>query len=176
MTRKGWLNQPFFIFVCFSFALRTGAGPRQWAAYRWMSRNEVCHRRSRQLDLVRNLQCQFQIRDGDHQHHGIDFRGLESHLHIKGPCLLGERVHQQAADANCVGGVRHAQAGIVQERSSHTLTMQGLVDCQSAQENDRDRIRHVAPKMSWSGIYRKSTRSEGVIRKYLVSQATDIGA
>ncbi len=84
-------------------------------------------------------------------------------------------MHQHATDAKYFGGVEQAQTYIADERATDTLVLIGLVNSQSAEHGNWDRIRHVASKSAGCFWQLQRTRSKRVVGNNAVSFANHKG-
>ena len=57
-------------------------------------------------------------------------------------------MYDDTPDTDCVGGMRDAHRRITKEGSAKSLTLPGSIDGQSTEQDNRDRIRHVAPELA----------------------------
>ena len=85
-------------------------------------------------------------------------------------------MHQDAADAYRIGCLNDALRGIPEESAAKTASPPGTVDCETSQNDDRNRIGHIASKAAGDCIGCDRTRSQSVITDYSIVFTDDISA
>lgn len=97
------------------------------------------------------LHCSAQFRDRRHQNHRIQRRRLEAEAQVEAPGSIGEGVHDQSAYPDGFRGMDDAQGGVLEEGAAESLPMMSCRNCEAAEHNYRNGIRHVAAKSPGSG-------------------------
>ena len=68
------------------------------------------------------------IGECDHQRHRLRRRRIETERLIEGSRLLGDRMHDDAADADRIGSMRHAQRAVAKERTAEAPALLRAID------------------------------------------------
>jgi hypothetical protein len=114
-----------------------------------------------------------QIRQGDHENHRVEWRGIEAKLSIKCGGALGQGVNEETAYTDHIGGVNDTPRRVLKDRPADSPTMMRLRYRQARKDNDRDRIRHVTSKTARRCRNRDGARRERVVSDHRVGVAGD---
>jgi len=74
------------------------------------------------------LNCTPQIPQRDYKSHCFGGTRIETERKIKTPSFLGNRVNDDTANSDAVGGLINAQGSIAKHCSTDTLSLVGLID------------------------------------------------
>jgi hypothetical protein len=76
---------------------------------------------------------------------------------------IGDRVDDNAADADGVGGIGHPPRGVAEQGAADALAVPGPVHGEASQYGDRDGIRHIPSEPPGGGVHGDGARSESVV-------------
>ncbi len=87
-------------------------------------------------------------------------------------------MHEDAADADRIGRLNDALRSIPEESVANTASLPCAVDCETSQNDDRNRIGHITSKAAGDciGCGRNRTRCQSVITDYSIVFTDDISA
>ena len=90
--------------------------------------------------------------------------------------VVGDGVDQDGLHADDVGRLEHAEHGIAEKGSTESLTLVTMVDGETAEDDDRDRVGHVAAHGAGGGVAGDGPGGEGVVADDGGAGADDVGA
>ena len=93
----------------------------------------------------------------DSEHHRIQGRDLHAKCEVEGLGVLAQGMHEQSTHADGLVRAKHAAGGILEQGATEALPLQAQVDGQSAKDDHRNGVRHVAAKPARGGGRRDST-------------------
>ncbi len=116
-------------------------------------------------------QCVAEIFQSNHQHHRIGRRRQESNSLIEGTCVIGDRMHQHAANTEDFGGIEQSQTGITHQRPTDTAALIRQVDSQSTKYSDWNRVWHISLQAAWCFRCPHRAGGESIIGNHTISLA-----
>src|SRR5258707_8537821 len=72
-------------------------------------------------------------------------------------------MHQDSRNANCVGRLNDALRGVPEEAASEAASLPSSVDCETPQNDDRNRVGHIASKAAGYYLDCDRARSQRVV-------------
>ena len=116
------------------------------------------------------------IGQGDHQRHRLMRASVKPEGQVKLPRLLRDRVDNNPANPNSVGGMRHTERRVSKQYSTDASSMKTTVDREPGEDNNWNRIGHVAPESAGSAFRCDRARGERIIADHTRRDADHVSA
>jgi hypothetical protein len=100
----------------------------------------------------------------DHERHRIERRWLEADGEVEGFRLFGNRMNDNAADAEALGRIDDARCTVSKQRPSQASTLPGAIYRKAREQSHRYRVWHISPKAAKRSADTDGSGSYSVIR------------
>lgn len=116
------------------------------------------------------------IPERHHQRHWLSGAGVKAEGEIEALGLIGDRLDDNATDADSIGGIGHPQRGVAEQGAADALNAPGSVHGEASQNGDRNGIRHVPPEPAGGGVHGDGAGSESVVGDDAVVSRDNVGS